>query len=70
MKRIRVLFTLVILTTCCLHSRRGDRSGRPRKIQSAIGFDTVEVNHGRPGLRGRNPEATDPAGNGLANGRK
>ncbi len=56
MKRISVLFTLVILTLACIAGAATAQDDRG-KSSLQLGSNTVEVNHGRPGLRGRNPEA-------------
>ena len=56
MKRINVLFTLLILTLACIAGAATAQDDRG-KSSLQLGSNTVEVNHGRPGLRGRNPEA-------------
>jgi hypothetical protein len=56
MKRISVLFTLVILTLACIAGAATVQDDRG-KSSLQLGSNTIEVNHGRPGLRGRNPEA-------------
>jgi len=56
MKRISVLFTSVILTLACIAGAATVQDDRG-KSSLQLGSNTIEVNHGRPGLRGRNPEA-------------
>ena len=57
MKRFSVLFSLLILASASAavaSVRAQDDRGRP---VLELGSNKIEVNHGRPGLRGRNPEA-------------
>lgn len=58
MKRIVVIFALLLFTSACFGSSMSgsaqDDRGRP---VLELGGNKIEVNHGRPGLRGRNPEA-------------
>lgn len=58
MKKLSVLIALVILTSACFGNPTPepaqDDRGRP-VLQ--LGNNKIEVNHGRPSLRGRNPEA-------------
>jgi len=56
MKRISVLFPSVILTLACIAGAATVQDDRG-KSSLQLGSNTIEVNHGRPGLRGRNPEA-------------
>ena len=57
MKKLGILFALVILTSACFGNptpkQAPDERGRP-VLQ--LGSNKIEVNHGRPTLRGRNPE--------------
>src|SRR6185503_14287721 len=58
MKRIVVIFALLLFTSACFGSSMSgsaqDDRGRP---VLGLGGNKIEGNHGRPGLRGRNPEA-------------
>jgi len=56
MKRISVLFPLVILTLACIAGAATAQDDRG-KSSLQLGSNAIEVNHGRPGLRARNPEA-------------
>lgn len=57
MKRFSAIFVLLILTSACFGNSASvpaqDDRGRP---VLELGSNKIEVNHGRPGLRGRNPE--------------
>lgn len=61
MKRLSAIFALLVFTSsaACFGSpasgpSQGDDRGRP---VLKLGTSKIEVDHGRPGLRGRNPEA-------------
>lgn len=58
MKRISVLFILLIVTSVCVASvaARPAQDDRGRPVLQ-LGSNKIEVNHGKPGLRGRNLEA-------------
>ena len=58
MKKLSVLFALVILTSACLGNPTPEpaQDDRGRSVLQ-LGSNKIEINHGRPSLRGRNPEA-------------
>ena len=56
MKRFSSLLTLLIVTSACFASPAAGTQDDRGKPVLQLGSNKIEVNHGRPGLRGRNPE--------------